>query len=176
MCSLHRFKLTLFYFCQNEIIMNNETQSIIRNLEITLDGEPWFGRSMYAILREIDESLAYTKPNSNSHSLIELLYHSLTWAEFTLKRIERDKTNDLVTFEKLDWREIDPQIHNWEEGLSAFIAAHQQIIALLHTKQDSFLEEKVDYRNYNFRFLLNGLIQHNIYHLGQIAYLHKLLS
>lgn len=156
--------------------MNNEIQSIIRNLEITLDGEPWFGRSVYAILREIDESLAYTTPNSNSHSLIELLYHSLTWAEFTLKRIERDDINDLAAFEKLDWREIDPQIHGWEEGLSAFIAAHQQIVALLHTKQDSFLEEKVDYRNYNFRFLLNGLIQHNIYHLGQIAYLHKLLS
>lgn len=33
--------------------MNKEIQSIIRNLENTLDGEPWFGRPVYAILREV---------------------------------------------------------------------------------------------------------------------------
>jgi uncharacterized damage-inducible protein DinB len=156
--------------------MNKELQSIIRNLEIVLDGTPWYGRPVYALLREVDESKASIKPNENSHSMIELLYHMLTWAEFTLKRVENDKINDLAAFEKLDWREIDPQIHGWEEGLSAFIATHQHIIALLQTKDDEFLKEIVDYRKYNFRFLLNGLIQHNIYHIGQIAFLKKLLD
>jgi uncharacterized damage-inducible protein DinB len=156
--------------------MNKEIQSIIRNLENVLDDGPWYGRPVYAVLREVNESIASIKPNENSHSMIELLYHMLTWAEFTLKRIEKDKINDLAVFEKLDWREIDPQIHGWEEGLSAFIATHQQIIALLQTKDDEFLKGIVDYRKYNFRFLLNGLIQHNIYHIGQIAYLKKLLD
>lgn len=156
--------------------MNKEIQSIIRNLENVLDGTPWYGRPVYVILREVDESKTSIKPNENSHSMIELLYHMLTWAEFTLKRIEKDKISDLAAFEKLDWREIDPQIHGWEEGLSAFIATHQHIIALLQTKDDEFLKEIADYRKYNFRFLLNGLIQHNIYHIGQIAYLKKLLG
>jgi len=31
-------------------------------------------------------------------------------------------------------------------------------------------------REYNYRFLLNGLMQHNIYHLGQIAFLKNLLG
>ena len=156
--------------------MNKEIQSIIRNLENTLDGEPWYGRPVYVLLREVDESKTSVKPNDNSYSMIELLYHMLTWAEFTLKRIEKDKINDLATFEKLDWREIDSKIHGWEEGLSSFIATHQHIIALLQTKDDEFLKEIVDYRKYNFRFLLNGLIQHNIYHIGQIAYLKKMLA
>ena len=153
-----------------------EIQSIIRNLENTLDGDPWYGRPVYAMLREVDSSIAYKKPTPGSHSLIDLLYHMLTWAEFTLKRIEKDDINDLDAFEKLDWREIDPKLHDWDEGLAAFIAAHQQIIALLHTKKDTFLDEIVDYRQYDFRYLLNGLIQHNIYHLGQVAYLKKLLA
>ncbi|HKO82235.1 MAG TPA: DinB family protein [Chitinophagaceae bacterium] len=155
--------------------MNKEIQSIIRNMENTLDGEPWYGRPVYAILREVDSSIAYKKPSSGSHSLIDLLYHMLTWAEFTLKRVEKDKIKDLDAFEKLDWREIDPKIHDWDEALAAFIATHQQIIAILQTKDDAFLNEPVDYRQYNFRYLLNGLIQHNIYHLGQIVYLKKLL-
>ena len=120
--------------------------------------------------------LLYKKPTPGSHSLIELLYHMITWAEFTLKRIEKDDNLDLAAFEKIDWRMIDPAVHNWDEALAACIAAHQQIIAQLQTKNDDFLNEIVDYRNYNFRFLLNGLIQHNIYHLGQIAYLQKQLS
>lgn len=156
--------------------MNKEIQSIIRNLENTLDGEPWYGRPVYAMLREVDPSIAFKKPTAASHSLIELLYHQLTWAEFTLKRIEKDSINDPSAFEKIDWREIDPDIHDWDEGLAAFIATHQEIIALLQTKDDAFLNEIVDYRQYNFRFLLNGLIQHNIYHLGQVAYLSKLLA
>jgi uncharacterized damage-inducible protein DinB len=156
--------------------MNKEIQSIIRNFENTLDGEPWYGRPVFAILREVESSIAYKKPTADSHSLIELLYHMLTWAEFTLKRIEKDDINDLDAFEKLDWREIDPKIHDWDEGLAALIATHQEIIALLGTKDDSFLNDIVDYRQYDFRYLLNGLIQHNIYHLGQIAYLKKLLA
>jgi uncharacterized damage-inducible protein DinB len=156
--------------------MNKEIQSIIRNLESILDGQPWYGRAVYVMLREVDESTASVKPGANAHSMLELLYHMLTWAEFTLKRIEKDTISDLEAFEKLDWREIDPKIHGWEEGLAAFIACHQHIIALLQTKDDEFLREKVDYRNYNVRFLLNGLAQHNIYHIGQIAYVKKLLE
>jgi len=156
--------------------MNKEIQSIIRNLENSLDGTPWYGRPVYAILREVDSSIVYKKPTPDSHSLIDLLYHMLTWAEFTLKRIERDDNFDLAGFEKIDWRTIDPAIHKWDEALAAYIAAHQQIVAHLQTKNDDFLSEVVDFRNYNFRFLLNGLIQHNIYHLGQVAYLVKQLS
>ena len=156
--------------------MNKELQSIIRNLQNTLTGEPWFGRPVYAILDEIDPSIATKKPNDNSHSLIDLLYHMITWAEFTLKRIEGDKETDLKASEELDWRTIDPKKHSWEKGLNEFKSIHTRIIEKLNSRDDEFLKEVVDYRNYNFRFLLNGLIQHNIYHLGQIAYLRKLLG
>jgi len=56
-------------------------------------------------------------------------------------------------------------------------STHKKIVELLNQKaDDSFLGDIVPLREYNFRFMLNGLIQHNIYHLGQIAYLNKLLS
>lgn len=155
--------------------MNKELQSIIRNLQNVNAGEPWYGRPVYSILDEVDPSVAHIKPNQSGHSLLELLYHMLTWAEFTLKRIEGDPDMDVAAFEKLDWREIDPAVHTWEKGLTAFKSTHGRIIALLEHKEDSILSEIVDHRKYNFRFLLNGLIQHNIYHLGQIAYVQKFL-
>ena len=82
----------------------------------------------------------------------------------------------MAATEELDWRAINPKVHSLKKGLAEFKSIHKKIIALLKKKEDSFLEEKVDYRNYNFRFLINGMIEHNIYHLGQIAYLNKLLQ
>ena len=156
--------------------MNKEVQSIIRNLKNILDGTPWFGRPVYSILNEIHPVMVYTKPGGDAHSLIELLYHIITWAEFTVKRLERLPEDDMEAFEKLDWRLIDPHVHTWGNALEQFKTAHDRILELLNGKDDSFLSEMVDYREYNFRFLLNGLIQHDIYHLAQIAYAKKLLS
>lgn len=158
------------------IPMNQEVQSISKELQTILNGEPWFGRPVYSILDEIHPVMVYTKPGGNSHSLIELLYHIITWAEFTVRRIEKVPDEDLDAFEQLDWRQIEPQIHTWSNAREQFKAAHDRIIELLAQKDDTFLDEQVEYRNYNFRHLLNGLIQHDIYHLAQIAYVKKLLA
>jgi uncharacterized damage-inducible protein DinB len=156
--------------------MNKEIQSIIRRIENINSGEPWFGRAVFILLEEADPKKVYTKPNGTEHSMIELLYHMITWADFTLKRIGKDDNMDLAAFEKMDWRLINPKVHTWKKGVAEFKSIHKKIIQLLNKKEDVFLKEIVDYRKYNFRFLLNGIIEHNIYHLGQIAYLKKLLD
>ena len=156
--------------------MNKEILYIAKTLETTLNGEPWYGRPIVTMLQEVDASMVYKKPGENAHSLADLLYHMITWAEFTLKRLQGDQQFDNAWFDKLDWRNIDPVVHNWADGVRLFKQLNEQIIANLQTRDDELLKEKVDFREYNFRFLLNGYIQHNIYHIGQIAYLKKLLE
>ncbi len=150
-------------------------QSIIRNLQNTLSGEPWFGRPVYTILEEVDVSKVYINPGNSGHSLIELLYHMITWAGFTLGKLDNNADADLTQSEDLDWREINPAIHSWTAGLEKFRKIHEKIISILETKEDDFLSGMVEGREFNYRFMLNGLIQHNIYHLGQVAYVKKLL-
>ena len=156
--------------------MNKEIQSIIRNIENTMNGEPWFGRSVYSMLEEADPSKAFIRPNENSHTLADLLYHMLTWAEFTLKSLEKAGEEEIRSIEQLDWRQIDPTVHSWEKGLNELKSIHEKIILAIKDKDDEFLSKTVEFRKYKFRFLLNGLIQHNIYHIGQIAYVKKLLG
>ncbi len=156
--------------------MNKETQSIIRNLQYTLSGQPWYGRAVLPILEEVDESKIYIHPGDSLHSLAELLYHMITWCEFCLKQLENAPEDELKEIEKKDWREIDPEVHTWKNGLEELKSIHEKIIAILETKEDLFLKEKAPGREFNFRFMLNGLIQHNIYHLGQVACLNKLLK
>lgn len=155
--------------------MNDEILSITRHIRQITTANPWYGRPAYEIMEEINPSAASVKPGKQGHSMLELLYHMNTWTEFTLRRIQGNKEQDLAAFERLDWRKIDPAIHTWQKALAEFKTAHADIIRLLEQKDDSFLDKKVDYREYDFRFLLNGFIEHTIYHLGQIAYIHKFL-
>jgi uncharacterized damage-inducible protein DinB len=156
--------------------MNKETQSIIRNLENTLSGQPWFGRAVFEILKEVDESKVNIKPNSTEHSLLELLWHMNTWAEFVLASLENRPAAEMKAIEELDWRTPDPAIHTWKNGIDALQSTHKKITGLLSAKDDSLLGEMVPTRQFNYRFMLNGLIHHNIYHLGQVAYVKKLLA
>jgi uncharacterized damage-inducible protein DinB len=146
-------------------------------LQDTLKGTPWYGRPVYDILREVDPARVIIRPSGASHTLLELLYHMLSWAEFTRMQLERAPGFDPEAYEKsMDWRVINEQADSWEKGLSLFKSSHERIVELLSGKEDGFLSEEAEGRKYNFRFLLHGLIQHNIYHQGQIAFLNKLLA
>ena len=124
--------------------MNKEILSIIRRIENINSGQPWFGRAVFSILEEVDPKKVYIKPDGTEHSLVELLYHMITWASFTLQRIEKDDTMDMAAFEKMDWRKIDPKKHSWKKGLAEFKSIHKKIIALLKKKDDAFLKEIFD--------------------------------
>ena len=156
--------------------MNTEIQSIIRNLHDTLSGEPWYGRAVYELLEKANPEDVYKKPGDNSHSMADLLYHMLNWAQFTLESVRGNPEKEPQYFdqEEADWRTIHPGEHGWETGITQLKATHRMLVDELHLKDDTFLVQPVKGRKYNYRFLLNGLIQHNIYHAGQVAYLEKI--
>jgi hypothetical protein len=156
--------------------MQTQIKAIIRRIENVNTGEPWFGRAVYTMLDEVTEKKAHIRHTPPAHTMTEMLYHMNTWAAFTLQRIVKDTVYDLAAAEALDWRVIDPKVHTWKKGLAEFKSLHKKIIALLKKMDDSFLEERVEFRTYNFHFLINGLIEHNIYHLGQIAYVNKMME
>jgi len=156
--------------------MNKEVQHIITSLKEVLDGSPWYGLPMYKALNDVEPACVFMNPDEKGHSLIELLYHVLTWAQFTLNRME-DPDSSVAWFDgEGDWREINPMVNTWKNGLAELKSTHERIIKVLEAKDDSFLEAPVKSREYNMGYMLRGLVQHNIYHLGQMIYVKKLLG
>ena len=145
-------------------------------MEDAYEGEPWFGRSIGELLSEIDESIAFEKPGGQ-HSIIELIWHMATWKEFTISRLKEREDKTLHHFESEDWRELDHSDRSLlQKGKNEFERLHNELLSLLKHQEDDILTQKVKERNYDFRKLLNGIIQHDIYHIGQIAYVKKLLG
>lgn len=156
--------------------MNKEIQYIIKQLQTSYDGQPWFGRAMKKILAEIDPASALQKP-SGQHSMLELLYHIITWREFTISRLQPGNDKTVQYFDEHDWRPLDhSDVSLWKKGLKLLEDTQELLVTLMGNLTDDVLNNPVADREYNYRFLLYGIVQHDIYHLGQIAYVKKLLS
>jgi uncharacterized damage-inducible protein DinB len=156
--------------------MNKEVQYIIAQLKDSYEGDPWFGRNIQKLLYEVTEDIAFDKPNGQ-HSITELVWHMVNWREFVISRFQKNTTKDLHYFETNDWRQLDHSNRSlFKTGLQELERTQQQLLAILQSLDDTILNTNVEERTYNYRTLLNGIVQHDIYHLGQIAYLLKLLK
>ena len=155
--------------------MTNELKMYAAQLNENFSGEPWFGRNIQVILKEINEDIASQKP-SGQHSILELLYHMINWRLFTINRLEKSSAT-VKSFEENDWQVLDHQdISLWQKGIDQLNDTQQRLLNLINTMKDEDLQSPVHERDYENRTLINGIIQHDIYHLGQIAYIKKMLS
>ena len=138
-------------------------------------GQPWYGDAVMTMLQKIHPAVVYINPK-NSHAAIEIVLHMNAWMQYAIDALEGKPVEESVGDIPMNWRGIDPKLHTWKAALQELEQKHKELIALLHHKDDSLLEQLVPGKTYNHRFLLNGLIEHNIYHLGQLAFLKNLLG
>ncbi|MBK7650820.1 MAG: DinB family protein [Flammeovirgaceae bacterium] len=62
------------------------------------------------------------------------------------------------------------KIRGLENILEQFQESQQKVVELLKKQDDAFLE-KPYYKAVTYREIITGILQHDIYHLGQIAYI-----
>ena len=154
----------------------SQIRHIRRLLIETYDGTPWHGRSIKSLLSEVSPEIGLKKPDGSSHCIADLIWHMVNWRKFTIDRIRPSGAN-LETFENNDWRDLDlTNKSTWTDGLNELEKSQHDHIELLDTLDDSILKSPVPEREYNMKILLYGVVQHDIYHAGQIAYIKKLLD
>ena len=128
-----------------------EIQFIADQLRDVYEGGPWYGKSIIELTGEIPESMAFLKKN-DEHSILELLWHMITWREFTVDRLQHSPQMQMTYFEKNDWRALDHGDKTlWKQGLERLKETQDQLLSLLADRDDSILEQTVRERSYNFR-------------------------
>ncbi|MDX1407021.1 MAG: DinB family protein, partial [Saprospiraceae bacterium] len=64
---------------------------------------------------------------------------------------------------------------SWTELLDALRSSQSEILDLLSARDDLWLQQTVPGATYSFGMLVRGVVQHDIYHLGQIGLLLRML-
>ncbi len=150
---------------------NSEIRNIIRLLENTFDGSAWHGPSILNILNEVNAERAF-KEFDNIHSIAELVQHMTTWRKFAVQRLRGNHQYEIGEFE--DWKKILRNDENtWREIKKQFLQSQQELLETLDGINDLKLTELVENKAYDYYTMLHGVIQHDIYHGGQISLLKK---
>lgn len=153
-----------------------EIHRIADQLEREHQGEPWHGTSLREILKGIDHISAAARPLPGAHSIWELVLHLTAWKHEVRQRLAGEAAGEPRDG---DWPRItDPSADSWHAALEKLDVAHRLLISAVRDFPEQDLPvptndpraDGIAATNYE---LLMGILQHDVYHAGQIALLRK---
>lgn len=153
--------------------MSSESARISDQLRRALAGDPWHGTPCRELLSGITADRALAHPLPRAHSIWELVLHMDAWTSAACDTAMGAPMAKLFRTGK-DWPvPADTGVAAWQGAVGHFLLVGERLAEAIAQFPDSRLQEIVPGRKYNFYFLFHGIVQHNIYHAGQIAMLRK---
>lgn len=155
-------------------------ENIIQQLKEVQNGKPWIGSNFDSKLTQVDENTVFLRPIENLHSVAEIISHLTLWRKETVLKIKTGKGSKTDDCEE-NWLTNDKlKIMGWKKIRSEYDNSLSELIELLRGKDDKFLNEQyydTDFKGYyEYGFVINGMLHHDIYHLGQLGIIIKYLK
>lgn len=160
-------------------IPNPLINSLILQLKGVQSGKIWLGTNFTEKLAGLEGDIFFEKPN-DLNSIAELVAHLTVWRKDAMNKITLGE-GSITDADPSNWPGVNALKQlGWEFILRDYQTSLAALIDLLKHKTDDFLEElyhDIDFKgSYTYAFVLNGLLHHDIYHLGQIATLIRILE
>ncbi|HZU23501.1 MAG TPA: DinB family protein [Terriglobales bacterium] len=159
--------------------MNTECKAIADQLRRALGGEAWHGPSLREIMSGISAGQAGKRPIAGAHSIWELLLHIETWMAEPLATLTRGvPMRDLVGLAvEVDWPPVGAETEDrWKAAQERAFSTGEKLARAIEGFGDERLGETVPGRDHAYYILLHGVVQHTLYHGGQIALLKRALA
>jgi uncharacterized damage-inducible protein DinB len=159
----------------------SHTAFLADQLERAHAGDPWHGSSRASILADVTSDEARTRPAPAVHSIWELVLHMTAWTREVTRRLQGHHAAEP---EMGDWPAppAAPDERAWRAALANLERAHVTLRDLVRAMDESRLAARIgDERNaplgtgVTFAQTINGLVQHDAYHCGQVALVKKLV-
>ena len=150
---------------------SSDVARLAEQLKSCFSGSPWHGSSLMELLLQTPVDLAPAKPLEHAHSIWEIVLHIIAEQDAVVRRLQGAAFH---LNQKEDWPEVsDFGEPAWQDAIRALEQSFDQLDQAIGRLSDSQLNHAVPGEKYNVYFMLHGIIQHNLYHAGQIALLKK---
>lgn len=149
-----------------------EAARITEQLRNAFDGNAWHGPALLELLADIDPATAASHPLPETHSIWELVLHIAAWDNAVNRRIVEGKALQLKAAQNFPPVK-DKSSAAWKKSVAHLKQTHAALIKTAAGLSEKRLNERVPGKKYNIRFMLDGVVQHELYHAGQIAILKK---
>lgn len=148
-----------------------EIQRIREQLRNALEGGAWHGPALAEAIGDLQAGEALSRPLPALHSPWELVLHVAAWLETVARRLNGEPA-ELTEAE--DWPATGRGGEaDWAAVRGRLDRAHAELQRLLEQMGDHELGDRVTGQAYDRYFMLHGVVQHTLYHTGQIVVLKK---
>jgi uncharacterized damage-inducible protein DinB len=152
----------------------NEAVRLADQIRRAFEGNAWHGDSILELLADVSSKTAAARPIPNAHSIWEILLHIAAWDDAVRRRI--GGTAVTLTGEQNFPAVKDTSKAAWRHAIDSAKQGHNELIKAVAAFPDSRLQEQVPGKTqsyHNFSYMFSGIVQHELYHAGQIALLKK---
>lgn len=157
--------------------MQKETSRLIEMFLSASHGKTWHGQSVWETLKNVSAEEAASHPTHKSHSIWDYLLHIINWRDYAIRTLIDDEPYIVDLNTEKDWTTItDFSPEAWTNALELYKTSADELSEAIKSIDDSKLEEVVPEHKFSYYTLLHGVIQHDIYHSGQIVLLKKILK
>jgi uncharacterized damage-inducible protein DinB len=151
--------------------LTSEPALIAEQLRRAFEGDAWHGPSLFELFEDVNAATAAVKPIADAHSIWELALHIAVWDDAASRRLAGEKwqPEGLENFPLVP----KPTEAAWRKTVAQVKRTHEVLVKKVAGLSESRLRERVPGKRYDFYFMLHGVVQHELYHAGQIAILKK---
>lgn len=147
----------------------NTYDHIQEQLTSLLGGDVWYGENLIDSIGVLLTDQALYRICPTAKNIAEIIHHLIAWNKYVVLKLDSDEEFDIKLNSEEDWKTFDELTdQTWQQMKKQFFQGYQEIVEHYEGLERAALEEMVPGRGYDFRFLMQGIVQHNIYHLGQI--------
>ncbi|MBO9584067.1 MAG: DinB family protein [Flavobacterium sp.] len=151
----------------------SESKRISNLYQSIYNGNPWLEVNLDSTLKNVTAEQAYRKINPNLNTIWEIVNHLIQWRRNILERMQGEVivTPDHNYFVPV----LDPSEVAWEQSLQTLAKTQDSWNAFFENFNDEDLAKIYVNNGHTYYEHIHGIIQHDVYHLGQIVILKKLL-
>ena len=149
-----------------------EVARIADQLERAWEGPAWHGPSVREVLKDVTAERAAARPLADAHSIWEIVLHLRTWEDAVCRRAGGEPVRQPTAEE--DWPPVRATDRAaWDAALAELEQGHERLMRAIERLDDASLFAPVPEPRTRLYVLLHGIVQHDLYHAGQIALLRR---
>ncbi|MCU1350169.1 MAG: DinB superfamily protein [Acidobacteria bacterium] len=145
-------------------------EQFIDRLNALFDGEETHGATLRGLLDGVSEEQA-RRHIGDVHSILEIVVHIGRWMDVVADRL-RGEAIDSTTV--ADWSDTTKQ--SWPATIEELERAQSRLLDGVARTSPEALDRPIAGKDYTARVALEMVMNHNVYHTGQIALLKKLTA
>jgi uncharacterized damage-inducible protein DinB len=149
----------------------SELEKIADQLQSAYAGGAWHGPSVLEALQGVTPEIALRRPIPVAHNIWELTHHIGAWADIPRRRLAGEvfEITPAVNFPPV----VETSEAGWRSSLNQLAESQKKLVNAILAFDEKRLDERTVKDGPTIYTVLHGVVQHHVYHAGQIMLLKK---